>query len=248
MNSTFTSVIIPAFNEASRIQPTLLKILHYLAENFSRFEIIVVNDGSTDGTADQIAEVAVTDERIVTISMPINHGKGFAVRQGMLTAKGDWLIFTDADLSTPVEAIPTALAAGAEGFPVVIGSRRHPNSIIERHQSRSREAMGKCFNQFMRALLFLPYQDTQCGFKCFELGAAREIFGRARLDGFVFDVEILVIARRLGYAVKEIPVCWTDAPGSKVRFHETFLTIFKELFTIWYYDWRGHYRNPPTPR
>ncbi len=227
------SVIVPAYNEAARIQPTLDKLAAHLERNFPEHEIIVVDDGSTDATAEKVRKMAVANSRIVLRSFPLNHGKGFAVREGPLMAKGDAVLFTDADLSTPAEEIDLALAELKRGFAVVIASRRHPNSIIARRQSWTREAIGRGFNKLVRALFSLPFKDTQCGFKCFTRAAAKEIFARATIDTFSFDVEILMIAMGLGYAIKEIPVRWTNAPGSKVRPVSSAVTIVRELLTLY---------------
>jgi dolichyl-phosphate beta-glucosyltransferase len=230
------SVIVPAYNESARIQLTLKKLVAHLARNFPSFEIVVIDDGSTDSTAEKVRKAAGANGRIVLRSLPKNRGKGFAVREGMMMATGDAVLFTDADLSTPVEEIDLALAELARGFPVVIASRRHPHSIIVRCQSWAREAIGRGFNKLIRALFSLPFKDTQCGFKCFTQAAAKEIFARATIDTFSFDVEILIIAMALGYSIKEIPVHWTNAPGSKVRPLHDAATILRELVAL--------YRNP----
>lgn len=233
MKLNSVSVVVPAYNEGARIELTLEKLAAHLERNFSQYEIIVIDDGSTDSTAEKVRKMTVTNGRIVLRSLPVNRGKGCAVREGMTMAKGDAVLFTDADLSTPVEAIDLALAELKRGFAVVIASRRHPNSIIARRQSWAREAIGRSFNRLVRALFSLPFKDTQCGFKCFTQAAAREIFARATIDTFSFDVEILMIAMGLGYAIKEIPVRWTNAPGSKVRPLNDAATIVRELFTLY---------------
>jgi dolichyl-phosphate beta-glucosyltransferase len=227
------SVVIPAYNEGERIESTLGKLIEHLEKNFPRFEIIVVDDGSVDDTGDKVKRIAETNRHIELVSYFPNRGKGFAVRQGMLRANNDAALFTDADLSTPVEEIEMALGELARGFPVVIASRRHPDSTIISHQSRARELIGRIFNALVRLMLGLPYKDTQCGFKCFTRSAAKEIFGRARIDTFSFDVEVLLIAGALGYAIKEIPVRWTNAPGSKVRPLRDALTILSELLILY---------------
>jgi dolichyl-phosphate beta-glucosyltransferase len=227
------SVVVPAYNEGARIELTLAKLAAHLERNFPQYEVIVIDDGSMDSTAEKVRKFAAANSRIVLHSLPINRGKGFAVREGVTRAKGDAILFTDADLSTPVEEIDLALAELTRGFAVVIASRRHPNSIIARRQSWTREAIGRGFNRLIRALFSLPFKDTQCGFKCFTQEAAKAIFARATIDTFSFDVEILIIAMGLGYAIKEIPVHWTNAPGSKVRPLKDAATIALELLTLY---------------
>jgi dolichyl-phosphate beta-glucosyltransferase len=226
------SVIVPAYNEAKRIESTLEQLVSHLKAQFPVFEIIVVDDGSTDATAEKVRQAAAVNDRIVLHRLPNNRGKGFAVRAGILMARGDAVLFTDADLSTPVEEINMALAELRQGFAVVIASRRHPQSVIARRQSWPRELIGRAFNKVIRLISSLPFKDTQCGFKCFTGAAAKAIFARATIDTFSFDVEVLMIAKALGFSIKEIPVRWTNAPGSKVRPWRDAATIFHELIIL----------------
>jgi dolichyl-phosphate beta-glucosyltransferase len=227
------SVVIPAYNEGERIGITLGKLVKYLEKNFPHFEIIVVDDGSNDDTTEKVKRVAATNRQIALISYFPNRGKGFAVRRGMLRAANDAVLFTDADLSTPVEEIAVALAELARGFSVVIASRRHPESVIALRQSWVRELIGRTFNALVRLMIGLPYKDTQCGFKCFTRSAAKEIFSRTRINTFSFDVEALLIAGAMGHAIKEIPVRWTNGIGSKVRPLRDGLKILGELLTLY---------------
>jgi dolichyl-phosphate beta-glucosyltransferase len=237
----FVSVVIPTYNEGGCIQSNLQKVVNYLHARFSQFEVIVVDDGSTDDTQKKVAESANKEPRIRLVPFSANHGKGFVVRQGVLQARGDAIFFTDADLSTPVEEIEAGLEALGAHWPVVVASRRHPESAIILQQSRGREAIGRIFNRVVRRLLSLPFHDTQCGFKGFAREAAREIFSLARIDGFAFDAEILVIARRLGHRVKEIPVYWTNSPNSKVRPARHMSLVVRDLLKIYRNDRAGLY-------
>jgi dolichyl-phosphate beta-glucosyltransferase len=230
------SIIVPAYNEEKRLPATLRKIREYLAgSSWDASEIIVVDDGSRDTTA-QIA--AKAGARV--LHNPGNRGKGYAVRHGMLAAKGDWALLTDADLSAPIEELDKLWeAAESQGAPVVIGSRALDRSLIGVRQPAFRDFSGRVFNLVMRAVTGLPYRDTQCGFKLFQAPAAREIFSRQRLEGFGFDVEVLFIARRLGCKCLEIPVRWNDVAGTKVSFGRG-LGAFADLFRV---RWNGMLRK-----
>jgi dolichyl-phosphate beta-glucosyltransferase len=207
------SIVIPAYNEEQRLPATLLRVRAYLAaSNWEFAEIVVVDDGSRDGTAKAAEEAGA---RIVR--NPGNRGKGYAVRHGMLEAKGEWALFSDADLSTPIEELDRLWgAAEREHAPVVIGSRAVDRSLVGIHQPFFREMSGRFFNLSMRAVTGLPFRDTQCGFKLFDSKVAAEIFRRQTLDGFGFDVEVLYIASHLGHRTLEVPVRWDDVAGTKV--------------------------------
>ena len=212
------SIIIPAYNEEKRLPATLRKVIGYLQSSGWEFaEVVVVDDGSADGTV-QVAEglqSGFPDLRV--LRNPGNRGKGYAVRHGMLECRGEWALFTDADLSAPIEELDKLWeAAGQAGARVAVGSRALDRGLIGVRQSWFRENAGKLFNLVMRLITGLPIRDTQCGFKLFEASAAREIFRRQLLDGFGFDVEVLFIARRLGYREVEVPVRWNDVQGTKV--------------------------------
>ncbi len=207
------SIIIPAYNEEKRLPASLQIVAGYLASGQWEFsEVVVVNDGSRDGTA-----AAARQAGARVLENPGNRGKGYSVRHGMLEAKGDWLLFSDADLSTPIEELDKLWqAVDRQGAQAAIGSRALDRSLIGVRQPLFREGMGRFFNLAMRLVTGLPFRDTQCGFKLFEATAAREIFQRQRIDGFGFDVEVLYIALRLGFRVLEVPVRWNDAPGTTV--------------------------------
>jgi dolichyl-phosphate beta-glucosyltransferase len=194
--------------------------------------VIVVDDGSNDGTARVVEECAKAHADVQLLRNPGNRGKGYAVRLGMLKAAGDWILSTDADLSTPIEELGKLCAAAAErGAAIVIGSRGVDRSLVEVHQPALREYSGRFFNLVMRAVTGLPFRDTQCGFKLYRADAAREVFSRQKQDGFSFDVEDLVIAQKLGIRAVEVPVRWANVEGTKVSLRQG-LKSFLDLFQI----------------
>ena len=208
------SIVIPAYNEEKRLPGTLGAVQAYLkAGSWESSEIVVVDDGSRDGTV-EVAQAA----GVRLLRNPGNRGKGYSVRHGMLQAKGDWILFSDADLSTPIGELDKLWSA-VERSPAqaAIGSRDLDRSLIGVHQPVFREMGGRFFNLVIRLITGLPFHDTQCGFKLFEAAAAREIFRRQRVERFGFDVEALFIARRLGYRTLEVPVRWNDVAGTKVK-------------------------------
>jgi dolichyl-phosphate beta-glucosyltransferase len=206
-------VVIPAFNEAGRLPGTLTRVREYLAARGSSHEILVVDDGSVDGT--ERAARAAGDEVRVLRHAP-NRGKGYAVRRGMLAATGELRLMSDADLSTPVEELGKLEREIERGFDVAIASRALPGARIEVRQPAYREAMGRLFNVLVQALLLPGLGDTQCGFKLFTAEAAETAFGAARLDGFSFDVEALYVARRRGLRIAEVPVVWRNDAATRV--------------------------------
>lgn len=242
MNSL--SIVIPAYNEQHRLPPTLAKLDTYLAtRSFAFVEIVVVNDGSTDRTAEVVQRAAEERGLCRLLENPGNRGKGYSIRHGMLEARGSWILFTDADLSTPIEELGKLEAALEAGqAKIAIGSRALDRSLVEVRQHGLRESAGRFFNLVMRIITGMPFRDTQCGFKLFEAEAAREIFRRQRLDGFGFDVEILYIARRLGYQVAEVPVRWQDVAGTKVSLARG-LDAFVDILRVRWNDLQGRYRD-----
>jgi dolichyl-phosphate beta-glucosyltransferase len=208
------SIIIPAYNEEKRLPATLREVKAYLAGSRWEFsEIVVVDDGSRDGTA-EVARVA----GVRLLENPGNRGKGYSVRHGMMKGQGEWLLFSDADLSTPIEELEKLWSAvEREGAQAAIGSRDLDRSLIGVRQPLFREVGGRFFNLVMRLVTALPFHDTQCGFKLFEGEAARAIFSRQLLERFGFDVEVLYIAQGLGYRTLEVPVRWNDVAGTKVK-------------------------------
>ena len=211
------SVIVPAFNEARRIARTLARIRAHVTKTGQRCEFIVVDDGSRDGTADVVRACARAARNVRLIVNSRNRGKGYSVRQGMLVATGDVLLMCDADLSTPIEEIEKLLPCVAGGDDVVIGSRDLPESRLDPPQPGMRRWMAGVFRAIRRCVLLTRLRDTQCGFKLFRRDAAREIFARQRIDGWLFDCEVLGIADRLGYRIREVGVVWRDDPDSRVN-------------------------------
>jgi len=227
------SVIIPAFNEAERLPSTLEEAYGWLTEQLAdSFEIIVVDDGSSDETVAKTRAMIATHPRLKLLVQPQNRGKGAAVRRGMLEAGGDIRLFMDADHSTHIRETVKVLAAIDEGSEVIIASRQHPESDISVSQSWLREHMGKSFNFIMRSIVGLKMEDTQCGFKAFTAKAAEDIFSRQKLEGFSFDVELLFLASKLGYRITEIPVEWINEPNSRVRMIADPLLMFADVVRI----------------
>ncbi|MFD2719389.1 dolichyl-phosphate beta-glucosyltransferase [Hymenobacter monticola] len=238
------SVIIPAYNEATRVGRTLEQVLVYLhAQPFSS-ELIVVSDGSTDDTGHVVESYFAAHPGPVAmrlISYPTNRGKGYAVRQGLLAATGTVALFSDADLSTPIEELHKVVDPILDGnYDVVFGSRALDRSLIGVHQPWLREYSGRVFNQIMQWATGLPYADTQCGFKAFRLAVCRPVVEGAVLDRFGFDVELIYLAHKAGLRLLERPVRWDDAAGSKVGLFSG-LDGFRELYQLRRRAARGAY-------
>jgi dolichyl-phosphate beta-glucosyltransferase len=211
------SLVIPCYDEATRLPATLERAIAYLRRERPRFEILVVDDGSRDATA-EVARGLLERERCgAVIALPRNRGKGAACRAGALAARGRHVLLCDADLSTPIEEERRLRAALDAGADLAIGTRAHPQARIVVRQARGREGAGRLLNRLLRALGLTDLRDTQCGFKLFRREAARALFERARIDGFLFDVEILRLARRDGLSLAEVPVEWRNDPDSRVR-------------------------------
>jgi dolichyl-phosphate beta-glucosyltransferase len=230
-SETSVSIVVPAFNEAGRIAESVRKIDVFIRESRVPIELIVVDDGSTDNTAQIVAGLNVKGLRLLHNDR--NHGKGYTVRQGVLAASGEYVLFTDADLSAPIEELTRLLdIATREGADVVIGSRAVDRRYIEKHQSRGRELGGIFFNLMVRAFLGLQLHDTQCGFKLFHRERTRRIFEKQTTFGFGFDPELLFLAKRQGLKIREAPVRWSHAEGSKVNFLRDGLRMFLDLARI----------------
>jgi glycosyltransferase involved in cell wall biosynthesis len=236
------SIVIPAYNEAKRISRTLETLRKYLEGTNWTVEVIVVNDGSSDETAVVVQSHRKEWNALRLIDNGRNRGKGFSVRNGALGAQGDIILFTDADLSAPITEAPKLIDSIANGeCDVTFGSRAIDRSLIGVHQSPFRETSGRIFNLFVQGLIGLPFKDTQCGFKAFRRGAAGPVFERQTIMGFGFDPEILYIAKKRGLRLREIPVRWDHAEGTKVRFLKDSCRMFLDLLQIRWNDLCGKY-------
>jgi dolichyl-phosphate beta-glucosyltransferase len=239
------SAVIPCFNEASRIGATIRATLDYLKENSPQSELIVVNDGSTDETS-TVTREALTGAKIETRFLENfpNRGKGAAVRKGLLAGQRSIGLFFDADLSTPLEEIPKVIEPIVKGdVDVAFGSRALDRKLIGHHQPWLREQGGRVFNLLVRLTSGLPFWDTQCGFKAFRLDVCRPILETAHIDGFAFDVELLVLAQRAGLRLREVPVRWNHAEGSKVRFVNDSLRMLGEVIALRFSSRSGGLQN-----
>ena len=239
----YLSIVIPAYNEEAVIKNTLDRVAEYLEGRYPSYEIIVVCDGCKDDTAKVAEEVARANHRIQIQDRKTNMGKGFSVRQGCLEAKGEYVIFTDADLSTPIEEIEKLLKWLTEGYDIAIGSRALEESDIQIRQAWYREIMGKIFNLFVQTFAIKGIKDTQCGFKGFKKEAARRIFQMQTINGFSFDVEVLYIASMLGYSIKEVPVRWLNRAASKVNPLIHPLQMLTDLIRIRFRGLKGAYER-----
>ncbi len=226
------SVIVPAYNEESRLPETLRHIDSYLSTQSFESEVIVVDDGSTDGTAG-VARACGSRTPVRLLEHPDreNHGKGAAVRRGMSAALGAYRIFMDADNSTTIDQVAGLWPWFEQGYDVVIGSRKKRGARIEVHQAWYKEYAGRLGNRVIRWLAVPGIEDTQAGFKMFTRQAAEAVFPRQTLDRWGYDIEILAIARQLGYRIQEVPIVWVNAPGSKVRL-SSYLEVLHDVMIV----------------
>jgi dolichyl-phosphate beta-glucosyltransferase len=238
---SFLSIVVPAFNEEKRLDKTLPQLWRSAGRRFASFEILVVDDGSTDGTGRIVREFADSHPEVSLLRYEKNRGKGYAVRTGVLAAKGEYVLFCDADLSTPFREIDKLMKALQGGCDIAIGSRARNESKILKRQPIYRVLMGKTFNKFVQVLALPGIIDSQCGFKCFRGAVAREIFECCRIDGFSFDVELLFVGRKKGMKIKEVGVLWENNALSKVHpvFHS--LQMLRDLIFIRWYWLAGCY-------
>ena len=224
------SIVLPCLDEADRLPGTLAAYLAHFPPSRSEVELIVVDDGSSDGTTAIADQIAAADPRVLVVRTTRNHGKGYAVRTGVQAAQGELVVFTDADGSYGPEQLEKVVAALERGAPVAIGARLGPQAAGG--SPRLRRLASPVFNRAMRLLLGLPYADTQCGLKGFRRDAAEALFGRARVDGFAFDAEALLIAARLGTEVVEVPVVAEDRQGSRVRLGGDAMTMLGDVWKV----------------
>jgi glycosyltransferase involved in cell wall biosynthesis len=237
------SIIIPAYNESARLGTTLDRVLSYISSEQWDAEIIVVNDGSRDSTPDLVREYEKKHPCLRLLENPGNRGKGYSVRNGMLNASGELLLFSDADLSSPIEEGPKLLAAIHAGADVVIGSRWLRPELQTQRQSLLRQFYGRAFNMALRILLGLNLKDTQCGFKAFTRDAAQKIFPQQQIERWGFDPELLYLARRWKMKIVEVPVAWAHVEGTRISPLRDGLRMFGEVLKIRWNALTGKYSN-----
>jgi len=249
----YLSLIVPAYNEEKRLPATLARIAEYLTLRDFSYEVLVVDDGSRDNTRGLAREFAATHEWVRLVQYdnaagkPLNRGKGFAVRHGVLHSVGRDVLFSDADLSTPIEEMEKLLPPISRGAcDIAIASRALAESRLTVHQPWYREMMGKTFNKFVQRIAVPGISDTQCGFKAFRGDVAKKLFGLAQIDGFGFDTEILFLAQKFGYRVQEIPVIWVHKDDSRVNPLSAPFQMLSELVTVRLNDMRGMYDEEST--
>src|SRR5215469_527208 len=246
------SIIIPAYNESARLGTTLDRVLGYVSAQHWDAELVVVNDGSRDGTADMVQRYAHSHAGVRLLENPGNRGKGYSVRNGMLNASGDVLLFSDADLSAPIEESARWFSAIESGADIAIGSRWLKPEMQNHRQSLLRQFYGRLFNLVLRILLGLNFKDTQCGFKAFTRPAAQNIFSRQRIERWGFDPELLYLARRSGLKVQEVAVEWAHVEGTRISPLRDGLRMFEEVLRVRWNAMTGKYSHPqaamPTSR
>lgn len=236
------SIIIPSYNEELRLPPSLEMIANYIAKSGRETEVLVVDDGSKDQTATVAETFRTRIPQLRVVPNGENRGKGYSVRHGMMEARGDIVLFTDADLSAPIEEADKLLAA-MDKYDVAIGSRALDRNLIAVHESGFREFAGIIFNKIVRVVLWLPFVDTQCGFKAFRRERCKIIFEQQRVERFGFDPELLFLARVHGLKAVEIPVRWAHSPATKVNMLRDSVQMFVDVFTIRWNAVLGRYRR-----
>jgi len=237
------SIIIPAYNESERITATLESVAAYARQQQWDVEVLVVNDGSRDNTVAVVEQLARAHPFIRIIENPGNRGKGYSVRNGMLQSRGEILLFSDADLSSPIEEAPKLFEAIAAGADVAIGSRWLRAELQSQRQPLMRQIYGRMFNVALRLLLGLNFRDTQCGFKAFRREAAQRIFPLQKIERWGFDPEILFLARKLGFRTVEVPVRWAHSAGTRLHPLRDGMRMVWEIFRVRWYAITGQYRH-----
>jgi len=245
LEPTTYSIVVPAYNESTRIGATLEKAVAFSRGSGWNAEIIVVNDGSTDSTAQIVRELNAAYPEVRLLENPGNRGKGFSVRNGMLHAQGDVLLFSDADFSSPVEEAAKLFAAIAEGADIAIGSRWVQTKLQIRRQPLHRQLFGRMFNLALRLVLGLHFKDTQCGFKAFSRHAAQTIFPLQNIERWGFDPELLYLARKFDFNVVEVPVAWAHREGTRIDPIRDGIRMVAEMFKIRWNSWSGKYAGIP---
>jgi dolichyl-phosphate beta-glucosyltransferase len=240
-NEMTYSIVIPAYNESKRLPATLDRVLAYVRQQGWDAEVIVVNDGSRDNTAEIVRSMAQKNPALRLVDNLGNHGKGFSVRNGILNSRGDIVLFTDADLSAPIEEMPKLLQSLASGADIAIGSRWLRAELQTQRQSLHRQLFGRVFNLFLRATLGLQFKDTQCGFKAFTRRAAQKILPLQRIERWGFDPEILFLARQFGFRVDEVPVRWGHDGGTRINPLLDGARMCQEMLRIRWYSITGKY-------
>ncbi len=241
-DTPFLSIIIPAYHEEQRLPRTLEILNGYLHRQTYSYELIVVDDGSSDESSRLMQQcMRQFGEQGLFLKNERNRGKGYSVRRGVLSSHGDYVLFSDADLSTPITEVEKLLGSLRQGYDIAIGSRGLKTSDIQVHQAWYRERMGKIFNRIARSLHLTKFSDTQCGFKCFRGDAARSLFPLQSLEGWSFDVEILFLAARRKYRIAEVPIQWFNEPNSRVNALTDAMKMFRDLLLIRYNAWSGKY-------
>src|SRR5580693_6748449 len=237
------SIVIPAYNESERLGATLEKVLAYVRQQGWDAEVIVVNDGSRDNTAAIVRAIAKNNPILRLLENPGNRGKGYSVRNGMLNSRGDIVVFSDADLSSPIEEMPKLLQALGGGADIAIGSRWLRAELQTRRQSLHRQLFGRVFNLLLRIILGLRFKDTQCGFKAFTRRAAQTILPLQRIERWGFDPEILFLARKFGFRVEEVAVVWGHNGDTRINPLLDGARMFHEMLRIRWYDLTGKYNG-----
>jgi dolichyl-phosphate beta-glucosyltransferase len=238
------SIVIPAYNESQRVVRTLDRVLAYIAQQNWTAEVIVVNDGSRDNTAEIINGFAQRHPIVRLVENPGNRGKGYSVRNGMLHATGDIVLFSDADLSSPIEEATKLFASLAAGADVAIGSRWLRSELQTERQPLYRQLFGRIFNLLLRVFLGIRFKDTQCGFKAFTRQAAAAVFPRQRIERWGFDAELIFLSQKLGFRVDEIPVSWAHDERSKISPLKDGLNMFLDILRVRWNDLTGKYDGP----